>query len=257
MDLPTIAILAEAFAVIVAVVFGMVQLRQLNAQRRREAAFALMQSIQSPQMLRGILIIDRLQDAPTKAEFDALPENDQVDVTALLATWESLGILVFNHEIPLQMVDDFYSGTLAQILAETSALRRGAARGDGAPDALGVVSMAGRTKAGKGIGRATCPRPRSASQMDAAFLSLRGRSYGDLVTHGQTPEIQKSHTPRSQRNRRPSRADRNGPRDIPQSGTPALLDSVRIGGFHLALPYYWPGRFRTDHGRLHAGKTLY
>ena len=51
---------------------------------------------------------------PAKAEIDALPENDQVDVTALLATWESLGILVFNHEIPLQMVDDFYSGTLAQ-----------------------------------------------------------------------------------------------------------------------------------------------
>ena len=66
MDLPTIANLAEAFAVIVAVVFGMVQLRQLNAQRRREAAFALMQSIQSPQMLRGILIIDRLQERRPK-----------------------------------------------------------------------------------------------------------------------------------------------------------------------------------------------
>ena len=114
MDLSTIANLAEAFAVIVAVSFGMVQLRQLNAQRRREAAFTLMHSIQSPQMLRGILIIDRLQDMPAKAEIDALPENDQVDVTALLATWESLGILVFNHEIPLQMVDYFYSGTLAQ-----------------------------------------------------------------------------------------------------------------------------------------------
>ena len=51
MDLPTIANLAEAFAVIVAVVFGMVQLRQLHAQRRREAAFALMHSIQSLQMV--------------------------------------------------------------------------------------------------------------------------------------------------------------------------------------------------------------
>ena len=61
MDLSTIANLAEAFAVIVAVSFGMVQLCQLNAQRRREAAFTLMHSIQSPQMLGGILIIDRLQ----------------------------------------------------------------------------------------------------------------------------------------------------------------------------------------------------
>ena len=83
MDLPTIANFAEAFAVIVAVVFGMVQLRQPNAQRRREAAFALMHSIQSPQMLLGILIINRLQNAPAKTGIDALPENDQVDVTAL------------------------------------------------------------------------------------------------------------------------------------------------------------------------------
>ena len=86
MDLSTIANLAEAFAVIVVIGFGIVQLRQLNAQRRREAAFTLMHSIQSPQMLRGILIIDRLQDMPAKAEIDALPENDQVDSTALLAT---------------------------------------------------------------------------------------------------------------------------------------------------------------------------
>jgi len=39
MDLSTIANLAEAFAVIVVIGFGIVQLRQLNAQRRREAAF--------------------------------------------------------------------------------------------------------------------------------------------------------------------------------------------------------------------------
>ena len=29
---------------------------------------------------------------------------------------------------------------------------------------------------------------------------------------------------------------RNDPRDISQPGNPALLDSLRIGGFHLALP---------------------
>jgi len=62
MELPTIANFAEAFAVIVAVVFGTVQLHQLNSQRRREAAFTLMQSIQSPRMLHGIFIIDRLQE---------------------------------------------------------------------------------------------------------------------------------------------------------------------------------------------------
>jgi hypothetical protein len=100
--------------VIVAVLFGIVQLRQLAAQRRREAAFALMHSLQSPQMSRAILIIDRLPDDASKTEIDALPKSDQIDLQGLLATWESLGILVFNGEVSLETVDDFYSATIDQ-----------------------------------------------------------------------------------------------------------------------------------------------
>jgi hypothetical protein len=113
-DLATVANLAEASAVIVAVIFGIVQLRQLRHQQRREAAFTLMRSIQSPQMLRGILIIDRLPTDAGKEDFDALSQADQADLTALLATWESLGILVFNREVSLHTVCDFFSGTIAQ-----------------------------------------------------------------------------------------------------------------------------------------------
>jgi hypothetical protein len=113
-DIATLANVTQAVAVVVGVIFGIVQLRQLTAQRRRESAFALMQSSQSPQVLRAVLIIEHLPDTAGKAEIDALPKSDQADVIALLSTWEGLGILVFNHEIPLQMVDDFYSGTVAQ-----------------------------------------------------------------------------------------------------------------------------------------------
>jgi hypothetical protein len=113
-DLANLGQVIGALAVVVGVIFGIVQLRQLSAQRRRESAFALMQSSQSPQVLRAVLIIDHLPDTAGKAEIDALPKSDQADVIALLATWEGLGILVFNHEISLQMVDDFYSGTIAQ-----------------------------------------------------------------------------------------------------------------------------------------------
>jgi len=175
MDLPSSANFAEAFAVIVAVVFGMVQLRRLNAPRRREAAFALMHSIQSPQMLRGNLIIDRLQGAPAKAGIDALPENDQVDGTALLATWESLGIPVFHHEIRLQMVDDFYSGTLQQswrkLQRYIKELREATAR----PTWEWLQWLAERMQK-RESDAPPCPGLRSASQMDATSLSLSGRS---------------------------------------------------------------------------------
>lgn len=98
-DISIVANVAQAIAVIVAVLFGIVQLRQLAAQRRREAAFALMHSLQSPQMSCAILILDRLPDDAGKTEIDALPESDQIALQGLLATWESLGILVFNSEI--------------------------------------------------------------------------------------------------------------------------------------------------------------
>ena len=50
-DLANIGQVIGALAVVVGVIFGILQLRQLSAQRRRESAFALMQSSQSPEVL--------------------------------------------------------------------------------------------------------------------------------------------------------------------------------------------------------------
>ena len=86
MDVATLANVTQAVAVVVGVIFGIVQLRQLTAQRRRESAFTLMQSSQSPQVLRAVLIIEHLADTAGKAEIDALPKGDQADVIALLST---------------------------------------------------------------------------------------------------------------------------------------------------------------------------
>jgi hypothetical protein len=114
MNVGTIANIAQAIAVIVAVAFGIHQVRSLSAARRREAAFALMQSLQTPQMLRGILLIDRMHDGLTLDQFNALPDDQKESVVGLLGIWESLGILVFQREVTLDVVDDFYSGTILQ-----------------------------------------------------------------------------------------------------------------------------------------------
>jgi hypothetical protein len=75
LDASTVANIAQAIAVIVAVAFGIQQLRSLAAVRRREAAFALMQSLQTPQVLRGILLIDRMPDGLTLADINALSKS--------------------------------------------------------------------------------------------------------------------------------------------------------------------------------------
>jgi len=114
MDASTLANIAQAIAVIVAVVFGIHQVRSLAASRRREAAFALMQSLQTTQMLRGILVLDQMPDGLSLADFDTLPEAQRESIVGLLGVWESLGILVFQREVTIDMVDDFYSGTIHQ-----------------------------------------------------------------------------------------------------------------------------------------------
>jgi hypothetical protein len=57
-NVAALAHLAQPFAVILALVSGGVPLRQLRAQRRCEAAFALLQSIPSPRMSHRKLIIE-------------------------------------------------------------------------------------------------------------------------------------------------------------------------------------------------------
>jgi hypothetical protein len=41
-----------------------------------------------------------------------IPSGVSIDLQALLGTWESLGILVFRGAVSLDLVDDFYSGSL-------------------------------------------------------------------------------------------------------------------------------------------------
>lgn len=114
MEASTIANVAQAIAVVVAVVFGIHQVRSLSAARRRDAAFALMQSLQTPQMLRGILLLDKLPDGLSFADINGMPETEAEAIVGLLGVWESLGILVYQREVSIDVVDDFYSGTIRQ-----------------------------------------------------------------------------------------------------------------------------------------------
>lgn len=114
MSLTEIASLAEASAVIFAVVFGVAQFRQHRTQRRREASFALMQSLQTREMLRALSLLDSLAENLSKSELEEKLGDDVLDLHLLLGTWEGLGILVFHGEVTLDLVDDFYSGPIVQ-----------------------------------------------------------------------------------------------------------------------------------------------
>jgi len=104
--------LAEALAVIVAVAFAVIQIRQYRRDKNREAAMVLLKSFQTPSFAKALTLVYHLPEGLSRLEVEAKLGDDFHLVYALMTTWESLGILVHRGEISLEMVDDFFSGPI-------------------------------------------------------------------------------------------------------------------------------------------------
>ena len=112
MELALIFEIISMSAVILGIVFGILNLRNFQMMRKREAAILMLNSFQTTEFVRGLLLVFNLPDAAGKAEIDALPKEDYLALYVLLGTWERLGILVYHNEIPLNLVDQAFSGPI-------------------------------------------------------------------------------------------------------------------------------------------------
>lgn len=104
--------LVEAAAVVVAVGFGVIQLRQFRAAKNREAAMLMLRSFQTPEFAKALHLVYALPDGLSKQEIEEGVGEDFHLVYALMTTWESLGILVHRGEVDIELVDDFFSGPI-------------------------------------------------------------------------------------------------------------------------------------------------
>lgn len=111
-DLSTLANIAQAAAVMVAVGFGIHQVRGIRRQRHRDAAFALMASLQTRDMVQALALLDSVPPGLSRAQLADHLGHRLTELDMLLATWESLGILVFHGEVGMDLVDDFFSGSI-------------------------------------------------------------------------------------------------------------------------------------------------
>lgn len=99
-------------AVILGIIFGILNLRNFQKMRKREAAVLMLNSFQTTEFVRGLLLALNLSPKTTKRQVEALPKEDYLALYILLGTWERLGILVFRDEIPMDYVDDAFSGPI-------------------------------------------------------------------------------------------------------------------------------------------------
>jgi hypothetical protein len=100
------------------IVFGILNLRNFHAMRKREAAILMLNSFQTMDFVRGLLYIFDLPDNATDDDLKSLPEEKFIAVYLVLGTWERLGILVHRHEIAIDLVDDAFSGPIIQSLGK-------------------------------------------------------------------------------------------------------------------------------------------
>jgi len=99
----------EAFAVVIAVGFGMMQVKQYRHDKHREATMERLHSSQTPSFAKVLNIVSDMPDGLSKGEIEEFAGDDFHLVYAMTTTWESLGVLVHRGEIDLQLIDDFFS----------------------------------------------------------------------------------------------------------------------------------------------------
>jgi hypothetical protein len=113
MDISTLANLINAIAVTAGVIFAAAQIREFRRQRRRQSMYTLVQTFQSADFTKALRRIidlpDNLDRAAIRAEVG--PEGEDA-IYFVTTTWETIGVLVFQKELTLDLVDDFFSGPL-------------------------------------------------------------------------------------------------------------------------------------------------
>ena len=98
----------ETAAVVVGVVFGLVQLRQLRHQREIQAGTELLHSL--PQMASASLMLYELPDNLSGEQLRSRLGDKFESVFDLLAVFESLGPLVARGQVPIDLYAAYYRG---------------------------------------------------------------------------------------------------------------------------------------------------
>lgn len=110
-DLGTLANLGTMVAVVVAVVFGIAQVRQNQQRRRDQAASEMLRAALTPQFVAALDRIASLPDHAPLATIGSKDEGMMAAVRLIAYTYESLGWMVYRRILELHAVDELMGGT--------------------------------------------------------------------------------------------------------------------------------------------------
>src|SRR5678816_992596 len=111
MDLSTIANVATALTVLIALAFGVIERRRARLEREERAAFTAVKAILSAEWMKSMIVVHSIPDGSTAAEIEADPRVLEAahSVGVIL---EGLGYSVYARIVPLRVVADLVGGTV-------------------------------------------------------------------------------------------------------------------------------------------------
>jgi hypothetical protein len=110
--LSQVAQILGGIAVVVAIFFGIAQIRQFKQQRLDVAAIEIMRSIQDREFTRAFRLIYSLEEGVGAHGLRNLgPEYEDAAIT-IGTRFETMGLLVFQKSIPFQLVEQQIGGAV-------------------------------------------------------------------------------------------------------------------------------------------------
>jgi len=104
--------LISTIAIVMALVFAGVQVREANKARRDQAAVALLQSAQGDTWTRSMDTISRIPAGLDAAQVDAQGEAATAALVDFAVRVETIGYMVFSRMVSLELVDDLLGGVV-------------------------------------------------------------------------------------------------------------------------------------------------
>jgi len=109
--------LISTVAIVMALVFAGVQVREANRARRDQAAVALLQNAQGDAWTRSMDTISRIPPGLDGEEVDAQGAAASAALVDFAVRVETIGYMVFSRMVSLDMVDDLLGGVIVMFWA--------------------------------------------------------------------------------------------------------------------------------------------
>lgn len=132
-QLSELAPILSYITILIALIFGIIQLNQFKQQRKDIAAVEVMRSMQTKDFTDALIEINKLPNGISRKEVHKSMRDIEPSIFIIGTTFETLGYLVYRKIIPIEFVEQLVGGECIRIWDKLSHYTTGLREEEGNP----------------------------------------------------------------------------------------------------------------------------